>query len=95
MVRGAGKEIIMWIHTRIRRNVSHRYILRIDMQKLKICDMHIQKECVTKYNVEYNTHARAHTHTHTHTTAKHTNTKHSPPVQFLLSPQTVCNPPQF
>jgi len=58
VVRGAEKEIVtIWTHTRIRQNQSHRYILLIHIQELKGYDMHVQKDCVTKYNVQYNTHA--------------------------------------
>ena len=50
-----------------RRKVSHGYVLLIDMQKLKRCDMQMWKQCVTKYNVHYNTHA----HTQYHKTNQH------------------------
>jgi hypothetical protein len=86
------KYVIIWTHTAIRCNVSHGCILMIHMHKLKRCDKCVQKECVTEYNVQ---HTCTHTHTHTHTTTKHINTKHSPPLHPLLSPQTACNHPQF
>jgi len=55
--------------------------------------MHIQKECITKYNVQYNTHV--HTPVNKSLPQKYTDTKHSPLVQSLFSIQIEYNPSQF
>ena len=37
-------------------HIKHRYIVLIHMQKIKRCDMLQRQQCITKHNVQYNTH---------------------------------------
>ena len=50
-------------------HIKHRYIVLSHMQKIKRCNMLQRQECITKHNVQYNTHAnKSLSQTHQQTT---------------------------
>ena len=83
-----SKSVIICVHTHTHTHThthwSDRYLLLIHMQKLKRCDMHERKECITKYNVQYNTHA----HTPVNTSLRQNTPTNNTHLFFTLhSPQ--------